>query len=54
MVLKARNFFEVLFIDQYPTNILVYIAVSIQYERFDMVMVCMVFFQLFDKMLYWC
>lgn len=44
MVLKAHNFFEVLFTDQYTANILVYIAVSNQYERFDMVMVCMVFF----------
>ena len=44
MVLKACNSFEVLFIDQYTANILVYIAVSIQYERFDTVMVFMVFF----------
>lgn len=44
MALKVRNFFEVHFIDQYTANILVYIAVSIKYERFDMVMVCMVFF----------
>ena len=44
MVLKERKFFEVLFIDQYTAKILVYIAVSIQYERFDTVMVFMVFF----------